>query len=244
MEKQIITSLQLYKKPDKDFLKDKDCLICYETIDLEAPKIVKLPCGCANSVYHIHCIVRLLGSGENKNFCPHCRGKYEINIRQAVPVIAATINDVTINAANIIRPEANARTQLLSYIMMVHILSNSVMNIINIGMSKDYPDDNRVNNCVNIVSKILLVSFLCKIIINAGIMINLKSNIDKLEHHLCLSYTVQTFIFVMLVSLVCMIKNDFTSVMMLVNNIFFGITDIGFRVALEYKRVNRVDIEA
>jgi len=234
MEKQIISSLQLYKKPDKDFLKDKDCLICFETIDLEAPKIVKLPCGCANSVYHIHCIVRLLGSGENKNFCPHCRGKYEINIRQAVPVITVPINNATMNAATV-----NARTQLLSYVMMVHILSNSVMNIINVGMSKDYPDNNRVN----IVSKILLVSFLCKIIINAGIMINLKSNIDKLEHHLCLSYTVQSFIFVMLVCLICMIKNDFVTVMMLVNNIFFGLTDIGFRVTLEYKRVNRVDIE-
>ena len=234
MEKQIISTLQLYKKPDKDFLKDKDCLICFETIDLEEAKIVKLPCGCANSVYHIHCIVHLLGSGENKNFCPHCRGKYEINIRQAFPVIDVPINDVTMNAATV-----NARTQLLSYVMMVHILSNSVMNIINVGMSKDYPDNNRVN----IVSKMLLVSFLCKIIINAGIMINLKSNIDKLEHHLCLSYTVQSFIFIMLVSLVCMIKNDFVTVMMLVNNIFFGLTDIGFRVALEYKRENRVDIE-
>lgn len=234
MEKQIISTLQQYKKPDKDFLKDKDCLICLETIDLEALKIVKLPCGCANSVYHISCIVRLLGSGENKNFCPHCRGKYEITLRQEVP-----INIVTINAVNIIRPQTNARTQLLSYIMMVHILSNSVMNIINIGMSKDYPN----NNHANIVSKMLLVSFLCKIIINAGIMINLKANIDKLEHHLCLCYTVQSFIFVMLVCLTCMIKNDFKSVMMLVNNIFFGLTDLGFRVALEYKRVNRVDVE-
>ena len=86
MENQIISSLQLYKKPDKDFLKDKDCLICFETIDLEAGKIVKLPCGCANSVYHISCIVRLLGSGENKNFCPHCRGKYDITLQQLVPV--------------------------------------------------------------------------------------------------------------------------------------------------------------
>lgn len=235
MEKQIISSLQLYKKPDKDFLKDKDCLICFETIDLEEAKIVKLPCGCANSVYHIHCIVRLLGSGENKNFCPHCRGKYEITLRQEVPVIATTINE-----ANIIVPHANPRTQLLSYVMLVHILSNSVMNIINIGMSSDYPN----NDGVNIVSKMLLVSFLCKILINAGIIINLKSNIDRLEHHLCLSYTVQSFIFVMLVCLICMIENDFTSVMMLVNNIFFGLTDIGFRVALEYKNVNRVNIEA
>ena len=241
MENQIISSLQLYKKPDKDFLKDKDCLICFETIDLEAGKIVKLPCGCANSVYHISCIVRLLGSGENKNFCPHCRGKYEITLQQSVPInnINNITNVVTINAANIIRPGVNARTQLLSYIMLVHILSNSVMNIINIGMSSDYPD----NKSADVVSKMLLISFFCKILINSGIIISLKAHIDKLESYLCLSYTIQSFIFIFLVCLVCMIKNDFKSVIMLLNNIFFGLTDFGFRVALEYKRINRVDVE-
>jgi hypothetical protein len=241
MENQIISSLQLYKKPDKDFLKDKDCLICFETIDLEAGKIVKLPCGCANSVYHISCIVRLLGSGENKNFCPHCRGKYDITLQQTVPVnnINNITNVVTINAANIIRPEINSRTQMLSYIMLVHILSNSVMNIINIGMSSDYPD----NKSADVVSKMLLISFFCKILINTGIIISLKAHIDKLESYLCLSYTIQSFIFIFLVCLVSMIKNDFKSVIMLLNNIFFGLTDFGFRVALEYKRINRIDIE-
>ena len=238
MENQIISSLQLYKKPDKDFLKDKDCLICFETIDLEAGKIVKLPCGCANSVYHISCIVRLLGSGENKNFCPHCRGKYDITLQQSVPINNIN-NVVTINAANIIRPEVNARRQLLSYIMLVHILSNSVMNIINIGMSSDYPD----NKSADVVSKMLLISFFCKILINTGIIISLKAHIDKLESYLCLSYTIQAFIFILLVCLVSMIKNDFKSVIMLLNNIFFGLTDFGFRVALEYKRINRVDVE-
>ncbi len=241
MENQIISSLQLYKKPDKDFLKDKDCLICFETIDLEAGKIVKLPCGCANSVYHISCIVRLLGSGENKNFCPHCRGKYDITLQQSVPInnINNITNVVTINAANIIRPEINSRTQMLSYIMLVHILSNSVMNIINIGMSSDYPD----NKSADVVSKMLLISFFCKILINTGIIISLKAHIDKLESYLCLSYTIQSFIFIFLVCLVSMIKNDFKSVIILLNNIFFGLTDFGFRVALEYKRINRVDVE-
>ena len=45
-----------FEKPDKDFIKDKECLICLESVDLELNKIVKLPCVCSNSVYHIICI--------------------------------------------------------------------------------------------------------------------------------------------------------------------------------------------
>jgi hypothetical protein len=40
-----------------------------------------------------------------------------------------------------------------------------------------------------------------------------------------------------------MIKNDFNSILMLVNNIFFIIIDLGFRIRLECKSANRVDIE-
>ena len=49
----IISSLHNFKKPNKNFLKDKECLICLESIDLELQELVKLPCECANSVYHI-----------------------------------------------------------------------------------------------------------------------------------------------------------------------------------------------
>jgi hypothetical protein len=64
-------SLQIFEKPDPNFLKDKECLICLEPMmDLEMNLIVKLPCGCANSAYHMNCILQLLESGKNKNFCP------------------------------------------------------------------------------------------------------------------------------------------------------------------------------
>ena len=45
--------LHNFEKPDKEFIKNKECLICLESIDIEAQKIVKLPCNCNNSVYHI-----------------------------------------------------------------------------------------------------------------------------------------------------------------------------------------------
>ena len=95
-----MSGLEKFEKPDKDFIKDKECLICLESIDLESNPIdlesnpiVKLPCKCANSVYHIICIIKLLHSGENKNFCPHCKTIYEISFarvhvphRQVVPL--------------------------------------------------------------------------------------------------------------------------------------------------------------
>ena len=75
-----ISILQNFEKPEPEFIKDKECLICLEPFDLEANKHVMLPCKCANSVYHIGYILLLLNSGQNKNFCPHCKANYEIPV--------------------------------------------------------------------------------------------------------------------------------------------------------------------
>ena len=63
---------------DRNNLLDKDCLICLESIDIEEQKLIKLPCNCSNSIYHISCITTFLNSGTNKNFCPHCKNIYNI----------------------------------------------------------------------------------------------------------------------------------------------------------------------
>ena len=229
MENHIVSSLQLYKKPEKDFLKDKECLICLETIDLEVAKLVKLPCGCSNSVYHIVCIAKLLSSGKNKNFCPHCKSDYEITLQKVVQPLAPIV----------VQPNTeNQQTRRLSYIIIVHILTNSAMNIINIGMLRDYS-----KNDANIISKILQISYFCKILVNVFIVINLKINIEKMNNHLYLSYIIQSVLFVLLICLLSIIKNDFISVLILLNNIFFIITDLGFRIRIECRLINRVDVE-
>ena len=202
MSNHIVSSLQLYKKPEKDFLKDKECLICLETIDLEVAKIVKLPCGCSNSVYHVVCIAQLLSSGKNKNFCPHCKSNYELTLQQVV------------QPSNLIAVQPNTeneQTRLLSYIIIVHIFSNSIMNLINIGLSHDYS-----KNDANIISKILQISYFCKILVNVCIIINLKVNVKQINSHLSLSYIIQTVLFV--------------------------ITDLGFRIRIECKGMNRVNV--
>ena len=228
MENHIVSSLQLYKKPEKDFLKDKECLICLETIDLEVAKIVKLPCGCSNSVYHVVCIAQLLSSGKNKNFCPHCKSNYELTLQQVV------------QPSNLIAVQPNTeneQTRLLSYIIIVHIFSNSIMNLINIGFSHEYSE-----NDANIISKILQISYFCKILVNVCIIINLKVNVKQINSHLILSYIIQTVLFVLLICLLSIIKTDFNSIIMLLNNIFFVITDLGFRIRIECKGMNRVNI--
>ena len=228
MENHIVSSLQLYKKPEKDFLKDKECLICLETIDLEVAKIVKLPCGCSNSVYHVVCIAQLLSSGKNKNFCPHCKSNYELTLQQVV------------QPSNLIAVQPNTeneQTRLLSYIIIVHIFSNSIMNLINIGFSHEYSE-----NDANIISKILQISYFCKILVNVCIIINLKVNVKQINSHLSLSYIIQTVLFVLLICLLSIIKTDFNSIIMLLNNVFFVITDLGFRIRIECKGMNRVNI--
>lgn len=228
MENHIVSSLQLYKKPEKDFLKDKECLICLETIDLEVAKIVKLPCGCSNSVYHVVCIAQLLSSGKNKNFCPHCKSNYELTLQQVV------------QPSNLIAVQPNTeneQTRTLSYIILIHIFSNSIMNLINIGLSHDYS-----KNDANIISKILQMSYFCKILVNVCIIINLKVNVKQINSHLSLSYIIQTVLFVLLICLLSMIEPNFNSIIMILNNVFFVITDLGFRIRIECKGMNRVNV--
>ena len=213
----IISSLQNFKKPDKNFVKNKECLICLESIDLELQQLVKLPCECANSVYHIKCIIQLLNSGQNKNFCPHCKANYNIQQQEQIAVVD------------------NNRIRMIVTILYIHMLSNSIMNIINISESRDYPQED-----ANIVSKILLILYFCKLLINACIIFALKGEEEKIESYLSLSYIVQTSIFILFICLISSVKRDYNSIVLLINNIFFYFGDLGFRLAMEYRVLNRV----
>lgn len=202
--------LQKFKKPDKNFVLEKECLICLESVDIESQKIVKLPCECTNSVYHIVCIIQLLQSGQNKNFCPHCKTTYELLVQE--------------------QPK-NFRC-----ILFFHILSNSVLNVINIStISDDYH-----NTDANIISKILLISYFCKMLFNGCIILNSKQEPDNIEMHLYLSYIIQTTLFVLLVIMISKIENNFNSAILMANNVFFCFGDLAFRITFEYNFRNQV----
>ena len=128
-----IINFQNFKKPNNEFIKDKECLICLEEFDIETNQFIMLPCKCSNSVYHIDCIVKFLQSGQKKNFCPHCKGKYEIQLEEQIQHLIP----INTNPQNqdIIRSK-------FTHILVVHILSNSIMNVINIVVARKRNDYN------------------------------------------------------------------------------------------------------
>ena len=219
MKNNIIQYLEKLKKPDKELIKDQECPICLEPFDLELSNtLVRLPCNCANSTYHMTCIKQMLQSGKNKNFCPYCKTIYKINT-ETVTVVAVV-----------------PQLKHLSYILFVHIISNTLMNIINISMTVDYE-----NNRADILSKILSICYFCKMLVNICILINLKNNADQMKSHLHLSYAIQTALFVTLIVMLSLTEFDFKSGMMSVNNVFFCFGDLAFRITVERKCINRVN---
>ena len=208
-------ALQRFIKPDKEFLKDKECLICLEPMDLEMNQIVKLPCGCASSAYHIPCIVKLLASGKNKNFCPHCKAEY-IFLPQVVPVVPLQVVPLPVVP--------------LTHIMMAHLLSNTLMNIINIAVSRSCPKYN-----LHAEFQVLMLFYFLKLFLNFCMLAYAKTDIQTA---LVYSYVYQTVLFGFLIYILAKIKNDVTALW--VNNLLFGITDLAVRFVLEYKMRNRV----
>ena len=216
-------ALQRFIKPDKEFLKDKECLICLEPMDLEMNQIVKLPCGCANSAYHIPCIVKLLASGKNKNFCPHCKAEYNL-LLQVVPI------HVPVPFPVVPLPVVPLP---MTHIMLVHLLSNTLMNIINICLSRSYPEYN-----LHAEFQVLMLFYFLKLFLNFCILAYAKTDIEKIQTGLVYSYVYQTVLFGFLIYILAKIKNDVTALW--VNNLLFGIIDFAFRFVLECKMRNRV----
>ena len=211
-------ALQRFIKPDKEFLEDKECLICLEPMDQEMNQIVKLPCGCANSAYHIPCIVKLLESGNNKNFCPHCKAEYIFFPVVPLPVVQVPLPVVP-----------------LTHIMLVHLLSNTCMNIINICLSRSYPEYN-----LHAEFQVLMLFYFLKLFLNFCILAYAKTDIEKIETTLVYSYVYQTVLFGFLIYILAKVKNDSFLTALWVNNLLFGIIDFAFRIVLECKMRNRV----
>ena len=216
--------LQNFEKPDIDFIKDKECLICLEPFDLEANQHVMLPCKCANSVYHIGCILLLLNSGQNKNFCPHCKTNYEI---------------LALNQTQVIVPlEQNLQVTNFTLILVIHILSNSIMNIVNIVVAR-----NAFKTNINETLQVLLLFYFAKLFFNYCILMYSKNHIDRIEDCLVYSYTYQTVTFGFLIYALSKMKNDSNFVILILNNVFLSFGDLAFRIIIEYRSQNTVAAE-
>ena len=236
MDNHIITILEKFEKPDASFLQDKECLICLEPFDLESNKIVQLPCKCSNSTYHIVCIVKLLVSGVNKNFCPHCKTNYEIPLQQ----IQATGNQIVPYIVVINTPQQEIHNSQMAHfknILCVHIFSNSIMNFINISLSRLSFNYKSVEEL-----QLLMLFYVFKLFFNYCILIHSKNNIERIEYSLICSYVFQTVLFGLLVYSLTKIKNDYCSIILLFNNILFTLLDLSFRLKSEYKMRNTINV--
>ena len=224
-----ISILQNFEKPEPEFIKDKECLICLDPFDLEANKHVMLPCKCANSVYHIGCILLLLNSGQNKNFCPHCKANYEM----VLPIL--------VNLTQIQQRAQQAEILQMSnftHILVVHIISNSIMNIANIVVAGNAFKTNVVE-----ALQLLLLLFFAKLFLNYCILMYSKSHIDKIEDSLVFSYFYQTVTFGILIYALSKMKNDNNFIILIANNVFLSFGDLAFRIIIEYRSQNTVAAE-
>jgi hypothetical protein len=226
----IITILQNFEKPEQGFIKDKECLICLEPFDLELNQYVMLPCKCANSVYHIGCIMLLLNSGQNKNFCPHCKANYNIVMQ----------NQQLTNLTHIqqrAQEMQNLQVTNFTHILMVHILSNSIMNIINIVVARTSLDMN-----VDEALQVLIMFYFCKLFFNYCILMYSKSHIEKIEDCLVFSYFYQIILFGLLIYSLTKMKTDINFIVLIVNNVLLGFGDLTFRIIIECKMTNALNI--
>ena len=233
MDNNIILGLKHFEKPNKDFVKDKDCLICLETVDTESLyKIIKLPCNCNNSVYHIKCIIRFLQSGINKNFCPHCKKEYDINqhnnqsINQILP---NEVNNEVNRGNNIVSPE-------LLFTYLFHIITNTFLNIFNIAISTEYE-----NKTKKIISDGLLILFYIKLLLNFYIIIKVKDDKTRILECLYYSYFFQIIIFLLLVYFYYITRNNINSLALLLNNIIFYLGDLIYMLNIHYKILHRIN---
>jgi hypothetical protein len=226
----IITILQNFEKPEQGFIKDKECLICLEPFDLESNQHVMLPCKCANSIYHIGCIVLLLNSGQNKNFCPHCKANYEIPLP----------NHQLVNLTQMqqrVQQQQNLQVTNFTHILVAHILSNSIMNITNIVAARTAVETNREE-----ILQVLIMFYFCKLFFNYCILMYSKSHIDRIEECLVYSYTYQTVTFGILFYTLTKIKNDTNFIILIVNNVLLSFGDLAFRIIMEYRSQNTVAV--
>jgi hypothetical protein len=195
---------------------DKDCLICLESIDIEEQKLIKLPCNCSNSIYHISCITTFLNSGTNKNFCPHCKNIYNIAEQTGAEQTGTeqTVAEQTVAEQN------NGKNGI---IFVFHIFSNTIMNIINLSALTDK----------NIIEKVFIILTFCKVVVNFGFIIVINKNTIQIKSCVNYSYILQLFLLIFLLIIVSNRKDDFDSIILLANNFFFFFGDLFFRIRIE-----------
>ena len=112
------------------------------------------------------------------------------------------------------------------------------MNVINIVAARNFADNN--NNPEEL--QVLMLFYFLKLFFNYLMLMYSKSNIERIEDSLVCSYMFQTIFFGLLIYTLTKIKFDDNSLILLLNNVFFGFGDVTYRIILEYKMINTVNV--
>jgi hypothetical protein len=149
----------------------------------------------------------------------------QVSNNQVLPYIVININHQVSNSSD----DSN--------ILICHIFSNSIMNFINICLSKLSIEYENIEEL-----QVLMLFYVGKLFFNYCILMYSKGNIEKTEISLICSYVFQTVLFGLLVYLLTKINNDYKSIILLFNNILFSSLDLSFRLKKECKIRNTVNM--
>jgi len=237
LEKPNITESNKSNKFNKS--DNKECIICLEdVIDLELNQIVRLPCSCANSIYHIECLSKFILIDLNKNFCQqsstmyslqlrhwctHCKTKYELPVNKN-NISNEEIERIHQNVDEILEHEIKANICFF----VIHVLLNSALNII-CANSTDYDifTSKFVKN--NIYKKILVCSYIFKIFLNVGLIYLVKKIPCKTRyiHIFSILLQISILIFSLCVFTTYIKLSKFSFIIYILLNLFFSVIDIG-----------------
>ncbi len=224
MEKQLEEYFKGFPVPTN--LNDLDCMVCLDNFDYESnKKFIKLPCNCANSVYHIDCLIQWILSGPNKNQCIHCKTKYLIPDLSQSNNEGQTQSDVSRRQTEIIqRINDNKKEIKLNYAvykLSSHIFLNTIVNIINFSYI--------CSQKANLKLKILALAHLLKIFNNFIIVSIIKRNIEYINAKLFISFASQFIIIIY-----ALLLNNKSSLFLLLFQIGFILLDLVTNVIINH----------
>ncbi len=224
MEKQLEEYFKEFPVPS--VLNELHCMVCLDNFDFESnKKFIKLPCDCANSVYHIDCLIQWILSGPNKNHCVHCGVKYLIPDLSPSQTQNQNPSAITRRQNEIIQRINDSKKEIkLNYAMYKlssHIFLNTVLNIINFS----YIFSQRAN----LELKILALAHLLKLFSNFIAISVVKRNFGYINTKLFISFAFQFMIMVYVILL-----NNKSSLFLLLSQIGFVLLDLIVTVIINY----------
>jgi hypothetical protein len=131
----------------------------------------------------------------------------------------------------------NVQITNLTNIIIIHGLSNSVMNVINVIATRVCVDYD-----TSIELQVLMLVYFFKLFYNYLIFVYSKNSIQKIEDCLIYSYAFQVILFGFFIYILTKIKNDNKTNIIIVNSILFSFADLAYRKIIENKMINTVNV--